>query len=276
MGKASLDLTVLDLRTEAQGAEYEKNNNDCSDQPDDIVHTSSHVSSYARWSWRLACHPRSGWFECRSHTVKFFQTPRRGHPSGYPMTMNFRWKKIAAIYQHALEPNVPPINFFGSLVNTNSLMRTHGTSPRSSLNLVEYTKVPVGATLTKSGGHRRETAAPISAAIYEYNSPSIRNCKSLGAREVLRLFVIAITAPIICSYRITITTPLSAEVTMRFNYLTNSGGFTRIAAYVHQLVDNAVDARIETISQSIRPDPASRCLNRPCELSEFMSRTIAP
>jgi hypothetical protein len=62
---------------------------------------------------------------------------------------------------------------------------------------------------------------------------------------------------------------------MRFNYLTNSSGFTRIAAYVHQLVDNAVDARIETISQSIRPDPASKCLNRPCELSEFMSRTIA-
>jgi hypothetical protein len=46
------------------------------------------------------------------------------------MTMNFRWKKIAAIYQHALEPNVPPINFFGSLVNTNFLRR-HGTSPRS-------------------------------------------------------------------------------------------------------------------------------------------------
>ena len=45
------------------------------------------------------------------------------------------------------------------------------------------------------------------AAIYEYNSPSIRNRKSLGAREVLRLFVIAITAPIICSYRITIRTP---------------------------------------------------------------------
>jgi len=63
---------------------------------------------------------------------------------------------------------------------------------------------------------------------------------------------------------------------MRFNYLTNSSGYTRIAAYVHQLVDNAVDARIETISQSIRPDPASKYLNRPCELSEFMSRTIAP
>jgi hypothetical protein len=102
------------------------------------------------------------------------------------MTMNFRWKKIAAIYQHALEPNVPPINFFGSLVNTNSLMRTHGTSPRSSLNLVEDTKVPVGATLTKSGGHRRETAAPISAAIYEYNMSTIRRqsgIASLWARE---------------------------------------------------------------------------------------------
>ena len=34
---------------------------------------------------------------------------------------------------------------------------------------------------------------------------------------------------------------------MSFNYLTNSSGFTRIAAYVHQLVDKAVDARIETI-----------------------------
>ena len=63
---------------------------------------------------------------------------------------------------------------------------------------------------------------------------------------------------------------------MKFNYLTNSSGFTRIGAYVHQLVDNAVDARIETISQTIRSDPASRYLNRPCELSEFMSRTIAP
>ena len=64
---------------------------------------------------------------------------------------------------------------------------------------------------------------------------------------------------------------------MRFNYLTNSSGFTRIAAYVHQLVDNAVDARIEKISQSVRPDdPASRCLNRPLELSEIMSRTPAP
>ncbi|MGB8094190.1 MAG: hypothetical protein WCF62_26325, partial [Pseudolabrys sp.] len=57
------------------------------------------------------------------------------------MTMNFRWKKIAAIYQHALEPNVPPINFFGLLGDTNFLS-THGTSPRSFLNLAEATKVP--------------------------------------------------------------------------------------------------------------------------------------
>jgi hypothetical protein len=63
---------------------------------------------------------------------------------------------------------------------------------------------------------------------------------------------------------------------MTFNYLTNSSGFTRIAAFVGQLVDSAVDARIETISQSLRPDPAGRCLNRPCELSELMSRTIGP
>jgi hypothetical protein len=63
---------------------------------------------------------------------------------------------------------------------------------------------------------------------------------------------------------------------MKFNYLTNSSEFTRIAAYVHQLVDNAVDARIEKISQSVRPDPASRCLNRPCDLSELMTRNISP
>ena len=37
---------------------------------------------------------------------------------------------------------------------------------------------------------------------------------------------------------------------MSFNYLTNSSGFTRIAAYVGQLVDSAVDMRIEAISQS--------------------------
>ena len=181
---ASLDLTVLDLRTEAQGAEYEKNNNDCSNQPDDVVHASSHVSSYARgqrrraatrsgWSWRLACHPRSGWFECRSHTVKFFQTPRRGHPFGWPRTINFRCKRIAGIYQHALEPNMPPINFFGSFGNTDFLSR-HGTSPPSPSQPDGRHKVPGGVhprgpfpywtKFTKSGGHRVDTAAPRSAA----------------------------------------------------------------------------------------------------------------
>jgi hypothetical protein len=63
---------------------------------------------------------------------------------------------------------------------------------------------------------------------------------------------------------------------MKFNYLTNSSGFKRIAACVGQLMDSALDARIEKISQSERPDPASRCLNRPWDLSELMSRTIAP
>ena len=63
---------------------------------------------------------------------------------------------------------------------------------------------------------------------------------------------------------------------MGFNYLTNSSGFTRVAAYVGELLDGAVDGHIEKLSQHLRPNPASRCLNRPCELSELMSRTIAP
>jgi len=63
---------------------------------------------------------------------------------------------------------------------------------------------------------------------------------------------------------------------MKLNYLTNSSGFTRVSAYVGQLLDGAVDEHIERLSQQLRPDPASRCLNRPCELSEIMARTIAP
>ena len=63
---------------------------------------------------------------------------------------------------------------------------------------------------------------------------------------------------------------------MRFNYLTNSSGFTRITAYVGQLLDNAVDEHIEELSQRLRPDPAIRGLNRPYDLSDLMSRTIAP
>jgi hypothetical protein len=60
---------------------------------------------------------------------------------------------------------------------------------------------------------------------------------------------------------------------MSFNYLTNSSGFTRITAYVGQLLDGAVDGHIEKLSQQLRPDPSSRCLNRPCELSELMRQT---
>ena len=63
---------------------------------------------------------------------------------------------------------------------------------------------------------------------------------------------------------------------MSFNYLTNSSGFTRIAACVGQLLDGAMEGHIEELSQHLRADPASRYLNRPCELSELMARTIAP
>ena len=63
---------------------------------------------------------------------------------------------------------------------------------------------------------------------------------------------------------------------MSFNYLTSSSGFTRIAAYVGQMVDHAVDVQSEKISQNLHPDPATQYLNRPMDLSELMSRTIAP
>ena len=63
---------------------------------------------------------------------------------------------------------------------------------------------------------------------------------------------------------------------MSFNYLTNSSGFTRITAYVGQLLDSAVDGHIEELSQKLRPDPAARGLNRRYDLSELMPRTIAP
>ena len=86
----------------------------------------------------------------------------------------------------------------------------------------------------------------------------------------------AITDHTIRSYSVVAGYPLSAKETMTFNYLTNSSGFTRISACVGQLVDSAVDKRIETISQSFRPDPASRCLNRPCDLSELMTREAWP
>jgi len=40
--------------------------------------------------------------------------------------------------------------------------------------------------------------------------------------------------------------------------------------------DITEDARIERISQSFRPDPAGRCLNRPYDLSELMTRDTWP
>jgi hypothetical protein len=67
----------------------------------------------------------------------------------------------------------------------------------------------------------------------------------------------------------------SEETTMRFNYLTNSSGFTRITAYVGQLLDGAADEHIEELSQKLRPDPAIRGLNRGYDLSELMARTVA-
>ena len=45
---------------------------------------------------------------------------------------------------------------------------------------------------------------------------------------------------------------------MSFNYLTNSSRFTRVAAYVGQLIDGAVDGHIERLSQRLNPDPAGR------------------
>jgi hypothetical protein len=59
---------------------------------------------------------------------------------------------------------------------------------------------------------------------------------------------------------------------MSFNYLTNSSGFTRIASYVGQLVDGAVDGHIEKLSQKLRPNSARKTANR--DLSDLMSRTI--
>ena len=54
---------------------------------------------------------------------------------------------------------MPPSNFFGSLGNTNFL-RTHGTSPRSSLNLADETRFPGGPSAWPTSV---ETAAPLSA-----------------------------------------------------------------------------------------------------------------
>jgi hypothetical protein len=61
------------------------------------------------------------------------------------------------------------------------------------------------------------------------------------------------------------------------NQTTASSGFKRIAAYVGHLFDETIERRpIDELSQLPRPDPSSRGLNRPYDLSELMSRTIAP
>ena len=52
--------------------------------------------------------------------------------------------------------------------------------------------------------------------------------------------------------------------------------FTRIAGCVGLLFDDTVEGRTieEHFSPQFRPDPASRCLNRPCELSDLMCQSI--
>ena len=59
-----------------------------------------------------------------------------------------------------------------------------------------------------------------------------------------------------------------------FNYLTSSSGFTRITAYVQNLVDGAVDSHIKKLSQNLPPDQDSRGLNQSYELGDLMRRNI--
>jgi len=70
------------------------------------------------------------------------------------------------------------------------------------------------------------------------------------------------------------------ETKMTFNpyRTTASSGFTRVAAYIVQhLLDDVGDLQpIDELGRQQRPNPASRGLNQPHELAEFMSRTIAP
>jgi len=95
----------------------------------------------------------------------------------------------------------------------------------------------------------------------------------------LRVFVTSITAhkafPLIVDSEVAQLSALMGS-NMSFNYLIHSSDFTRIAAFVVQMADHAVDLQIEKISQNVRPDPATLCLNRPMDLSELLSRTIAP
>jgi hypothetical protein len=81
----------------------------------------------------------------------------------------------------------------------------------------------------------------------------------------MRFFVTANTARTADSSKLSLgisTFCRSEETTMSFNYLTNSSGFMQIATYVGHLVDGAVGGHIEKLSQQLRQNPASRCLNR--------------
>ena len=91
----------------------------------------------------------------------------------------------------------------------------------------------------------------------------------------LRFFVTSNTARAAHSGILTIRKSTFCRVRGDDNELQLSDEFQRVytdCAYVGHLLDGAVDGHIEKLSQQLRPDPASRCLNRPCELSEIMSR----
>jgi hypothetical protein len=57
-----------------------------------------------------------------------------------------------------------------------------------------------------------------------------------------------------------------------------SGAITaRMATFVGHFFEKTAERQpIDELAQQRRPDPATRCLNRPCELSELMSRMNVP
>ena len=120
--------------------------------------TTASVGSVAGAENYLAIHDRYG---SRAALIRrsLCQTPPWCQWSYCPWTRKYRWERFAGINQHALKPNMPPSNFFTSLGNTN-LRRTHGTSPRSSLNLDNNAKVPGQRRPQKVGATVGETAAP--------------------------------------------------------------------------------------------------------------------
>jgi hypothetical protein len=56
-----------------------------------------------------------------------------------------------------------------------------------------------------------------------------------------------------------------------------TGAIAGMAAYAEHLFEGTTERPpIDELAQQPRPDPATRCLNRPCDLSELMSRTNVP